>query len=110
LTNYQIIKSLGDLPPARIKTFKITTDPFKIDFVRQFNSIAVAYILHNHTGGTFTYRLNDESDLIDLKSLQEGADNIHLDKFEIIGASDADLIVKLMPIALLKRFNALEVG
>jgi hypothetical protein len=110
MTNYNITKPVSMLPPQRIKTFKIDTDPFEIKFVNQFKSICTGYVLHNHTGGGFTYQVNDENDIIDLKSLEERMENVQIESICIFGATDADLLVKMIPIATLQRYNALEVG
>jgi hypothetical protein len=109
MTHYQIIKPLSQLPPSRIKTFKILTDPFEVDFIKQFKALCVEYVLHNHTGGTFNYRLNGEGDIIDLKASEERMNNTYIDKIEVIGATDADLIVQIQPLSILQRFNAIEV-
>lgn len=98
------------LPPQRIKAFKITVDPFEINFVKQFKAVCTSYVLHNHTGAGFTYQINDENDVIDLKSLEERMVNVEIEEIKIFGATDADLLVSMIPISLLQRFNALEVG
>jgi hypothetical protein len=109
LTHYQITKPLNQLPPQRIKTFKLTST-FEMDFIKQFQSICVGFKLHNHTGGTFQYNINEEAENIDLKSLEETAYNVEIEHLKVISPSDADLIVWLIPLSILKRFNAVEVG
>jgi hypothetical protein len=111
VTNYQITKPLGALPPLRIKFLKITTNTL-IDFVRQFNAIAVRIEIHNHAGGTASYKVNEEADTIDIRANTgiETLDNVQIEKIEFPAVSDVDLVVSLAPIPMLKRYNALEVG
>lgn len=107
---YQITKPLSELPPLRAKPIKIRVDPTSIDFVRQFNAICVNLHIHNHTGNTGLYTINDENDQVTVKTNDEELTNVHVEKFSISGINDGDLICVLAPIPLLKKHNAIEVG
>lgn len=103
---FKISKPISDLPPAEIRAFKITSSRL-FKFSRDWGKICVEYNLHNHTGSSFTYKINDE-EAIDLKSLSEGFSNVMIYEMEIFGATDADLIVKLYSFQQLKALGALS--
>lgn len=103
---FTISKPLSELPPCEIKTYKFDA-PFTYDFARVDQKICVGYRIHNHTGDTATYRINDQA-VIDLKSLEEGFDNVQVHKLEFISVSDVDVIVKLLSFNQLRAFGALR--
>ena len=103
---FTISKPLSELRPAELKTYKITSARV-LNFARFDNKICVGFKIHNHTGSTFTYKINDQ-DATDLQSLEESFENVLIFKLETIGTTNIDLLVKLISINQLKALGALS--
>jgi hypothetical protein len=111
MANYKIIKPLAQIPPLRAWTLK-ATEPRTFDFVNQYKSICVDLELHNHAGGVATYRINNEHDTMDLRATTgiEAFHNCHIEKLNIVSASNVDIIAILAELSFLDRFGALEIS
>jgi len=107
---YTITKPLSELPPNIAKTIKITSNR-TIDFIREFNAVCVALTIHNHSGGTATYKINEENDELTLPTgnIPESIENVYIEKI-VVNSTDTEIICQLAFIPRLQKLGAIESG
>jgi hypothetical protein len=109
MPKFEITKPLDQLPPLRIKTFRIETAT-KIDFIRQHNAICVNLSVHNHGNQNETYRLNETDAILDLEaSVGEEVFKGHIYNYEVFDTPVlVEIIATIADLPLLKRWGALS--